>query len=259
MERRYRVAPVAKAMQVLQCVGGSPEPMSLKAIANYVELPKTTVFRYLWTLRECGVVSHDAERDLYAMDIRMLSMIRLGTGLRRLREVSLPYMQSLEERFEETVNLGVLDGTDVVYIEIVESRRSLRMQARVGGRDPSYATALGKAILAFLPEQVRVDVIPPRLRKLTPQTLDNLAKLTADLDEVKRRGHAEEFGESEDGAACIGVPVFDERGEAVAGISIAGPDIRMTQARIAEIAPVLTETARKIGLTLALKREAETE
>jgi IclR family KDG regulon transcriptional repressor len=254
-EGRYTVGPVARAMLVLQCVGASPEPISLKAICSDVRLPKTTVYRYLATLCASGVVHHDSQRALYTIDVGMLSMIRLGAGLRRLRDVCLPHMQQLADDFGETINLGVLDGIDVVYVEILEGRRAPKMQARVGGRDPNHATALGRAMLAFLPEAAWTDLIPPRLRKITTHTLDSVPGLLADLEMVKRRGYAEEVGESEADAACVAVPIRGGYGEVVAGLSLSAPAVRMTGPRPETIAAALTDATRKIGLTLAFERE----
>ena len=109
------------------------------------------VFRYLQTLRACGLIAHDADRDLYRVDAGILALVPQGGGLQRLREIALPHMRLLQRRYNETVNLGIIEGVNVVYIEIIESKRALRMQARVGGRDPVYSTAIGKAILAIFP------------------------------------------------------------------------------------------------------------
>src|SRR5262249_12062381 len=121
----YVVKPVERAIRVLQCAGAASSPLSLKEISARVGLPKTSVFRYLQTLRAGGLIAHDADRDLYRVGAGILSLVPQGGGLQRLREIALPHMRSLQRRFNETVNLGIVEGVNVVYIEIIESKRAL--------------------------------------------------------------------------------------------------------------------------------------
>jgi DNA-binding IclR family transcriptional regulator len=158
MTNDYIVKPVYKALQVLQCLGDEQRELALSEICYRVGLPKTTVFRYLYTLRECGFVDYDPATDLYRLGLRMWELGRAAGARLRIREVAVPFMRELRNRFNETVNLGMLDDTEVVYLEIVESRRSLRMHAKLGGRDPVYSTTLGKASMAFLPKSSGVTI-----------------------------------------------------------------------------------------------------
>jgi DNA-binding IclR family transcriptional regulator len=249
----YIVKPVEKAIQVLRCAGAASSPLSLKEISSRVGLPKTTVFRYLQTFRACGLIAHDAERDLYRVDAGILSLIPQSGSLHRLREVALPHMRSLQQLFNETVNLGIVEGTSIVYIEIIESQRRLRMQARVGGRDPVHTTAIGKAVLAHLPADLARQIIPPRLRKRTERTVSSAARLTAELEETRQRGYAMEEGENEEGASCIGVPIFGEVGAVIAGLSISAPASRLTAVTRQRIAPVLSDAGRRISAALGFR------
>jgi DNA-binding IclR family transcriptional regulator len=178
----YIVKPVEKAIQVLRCVSIASSPMALKEISSRVDLPKTTVFRYLHTLRACGLIAHDPDRGLYRIDAGILSLVPQGGGLQHLRGIAVPYMQALQKRWNETVNLGIVEGTNIVYVEIFESQRALRMQARVGGRDPIHTTAIGKAILAHLPDDLARQILPPRLRKRTTRTVSSAATLAGELE-----------------------------------------------------------------------------
>jgi DNA-binding IclR family transcriptional regulator len=127
----------------------------------------------------CGFVTHDPDTDLYRIGLRVWE---LGQALHeplRIREIALPPMRKLRDQFNETVNLGMLDGPEVVYLEIIESRRSLRMQAQLGGRDPVYSTALGKAVLAFKPEDQWIPHLPSNLTARTERTITSLAHTLA--------------------------------------------------------------------------------
>jgi IclR family acetate operon transcriptional repressor len=169
MTETYVVKPVYKALQVLIALGEAMRPLTLTEICHLVRLPKTTVFRYLQTLTVCGFISHDPHTDLYQLGARLFELGQLAGRQLRLRDVALPTMAGLRDRFNETVNLGILDGYDVVYVEMVESRHSLRMQATLGSRDPAYSTALGKAMLGFIDEPLRH--VPVRLPSRTVATL----------------------------------------------------------------------------------------
>jgi IclR family acetate operon transcriptional repressor len=249
----YIVKPVEKAVQVLRCVSAAPSAMTLKEISSRVGLPKTTVFRYLHTLNACGLIAHDAERNLYRVDSGILSLAPQSGGLQRLREIAVPYMQALRKRWDETVNLGVVEGTNIVYVEIFESQRALRMQARIGRRDPIHTTAIGKAILAHLPQELVRQILPPRLGKRTSRTVCSAATLARELALTRRTGYALEESENEDGASCIGVPIFDESNEAAAGLSIAAPTARLNTAMRQRMAPTLIDAARRISTTLGFR------
>jgi hypothetical protein len=102
VKRKYIIQPVWRAIQVLQCAGSAPSPLSLKEISGRGGLPKTSVFRYLQTLKACGLIAHDADRDLYRIDAGILSLIPQSGGLQRLREIALPHTRALRRRFNET-------------------------------------------------------------------------------------------------------------------------------------------------------------
>lgn len=135
----------------------------------------------------------------------------------------------------------------------LRSYRHLDLRPGVGGRDPVHSTAIGKAILAHLPDDIRQQIVPPRLRKRPALTLTSITSLDAELASTRDRGYALDEGENEEGAACIGAPTFNESGEVGAGISIAAPAARLGQQRRHEIAPVLVGAAERISATLGFR------
>ena len=155
LDDRYLVQPVLKAMQVLQLVCEAPEPVSLNQLVRDAALPKTTVFRYLRTLATLGFVEHNAEADRYRPGIGLWRLSHSSSPYETLRQAGKPHMKRLRQRFNETINLGVLSGGEVVYLDVLESERSLRMQSSVGATDPLHSTALGKVFLAFRPPSQR--------------------------------------------------------------------------------------------------------
>lgn len=241
---KYIVHPLRKALDVLKCIGQHAESMSLKEISVRVGLPKTTVLRYLRTFESAHFVAHDTERDLYRIDTRIISLINVGTALQQLREACLPHLRSLQDRCNETVNLGVLEGSDIVYLEIIASTQLVRTQARVGGRHPVHTTALGKAILAFLPPEARAAALPRVLRRRTEKSTVERGDLVADLNRICAQGFSEDNNENENGAMCIGAPVFDSTGTVVAAFSISAPSFRISAERKALWIPHLLASTR---------------
>lgn len=242
----YIVKPVYKALQVLERLGRERRKMSLTEISHLVRLPKTTVFRYLYTLEACGFVSHDPVQDLYGVGLRVFELAHSVSEALQVREIALPFMRELRDQFDETVNLGILDGQEVAYIEMIESRRSLRMQARLGSRDPVYSTALGKVILAFIPEEQWLQHLPERLSPRTDQTHTSQESLWADLKETHRRGYSLDKEENEEGAHCIGAPIFNHLGQVTAAISVSAPISRL-KGKVERVAQATLHTATTIS------------
>ena len=247
LEDRYLVQPVLKAVQVLQLVCEASQPVSLNEIVRLAELPKTTVFRYLRTLAALGFVEHDDEVDRYRPGIGLWRLSH-GTGpYEALRPVGRPHMKRLRDGFNETINLGVLSGGEVFYLDVLESEQSLRMQASVGSTDPLYSTALGKIFLAFGPPERRDQLIPAVLARRTASTIVDRAKLQEQLAVIRTTGYAIEVGENEDGSYCIAAPILDRRGIAMAAISLSAPTSRFDESARQAVCAGLMEAGSKIG------------
>lgn len=246
----YLVKPVAKALQVLDCLGQAEAALTLTEISRRVRLPKTTTYRYLCTLCAGGLVVHDQDADLYRLGLRLWELgHKVGDQL-QIRRLALPLMAQLRDRFNETVNLAVLDGTDIVYVEMVPSTFALRMHAALGGRDPAYTTSLGKAILAHLPPEQLCGHLPKRLIRRTPKTITSLAALKVELLATRARGFARDIGENETGARCIGVPIFHHSGLAEAALSVSAPAARLDDSREDEVASAMMRVAHTISTHL---------
>lgn len=232
---RYIVQPVFKALKVLELVARKGHQISLTAVAKELSLPKTTAFRYLQTLSAAGFITYEKHTDRYSIGTRFRTLAATDTSVQLLREVSLPYLRQLHETFNETVNLGIPSEHRIVYIDMIESTRALRMQARIGSRDPLHSTALGKAILACLPESERLQLLTDSLAERTYRTVTDMKALMKQLDTIARQGFAVEDGENEEGATCIGVSILDHNSRPFAAISLSAPERRLT-AEIRELA-----------------------
>ena len=249
-EVRYVVQPVLKAMQVLQLVCEASEPPTLNQLVRSAALPKTTVFRYLRTLASMRFVEHDAEADRYRPGIGLWWLSHASSPYETLRQTCAPYMKRLRQRFNETVNLGVLSGGEVFYLDVVESERSLRMQASVGSTDPLHSTALGKVFLAFRPKSQLDALLPHTLPRLTKNTVVDRAALLEQLEIIRTTGYAIEIGENEEGSYCIAAPICDNRNVAIAAMSLSAPTSRLDEKARQTICASLMTACDEIRRTL---------
>jgi len=247
VDERYVVKPVYKAMQVLRLLCEASKPLSLDEVAREAGLPKTTVFRYLHTLGIMALAEYDPAAECYRPGFGLWSLSHAADPYAALRQVCHPQMRRLQQRFNETVNLGVLSGGEVVYLEIVESERSLRMQARPGARDQIHSTALGKALLAFRPRVQWELLLPGRLIARTTNTIVDRAELMGQLEAVRKAGFASERGENEEGSLCIAAPILDTNGVSLAALSISAPEKRIDASLKAQIERDLVDCCSAIS------------
>ncbi len=223
LDDRYLVGPVRKALQLLDVLTGAGQALTLSQVADRAGLPKTTAFRYLYTLRAARLV---AEADgAYAPGPRLAVPPDGDALLQRLADAAMPEMQRLRHRFNETVNLAVADADGITYVAMVGSTRSLRMEAAMGTRDPLHSTSLGKAILAARLPARRLDGLPARLVRRTAATMATRPALEAELARTAERGYALDLQENELGAHCVAAAVPTDR--VAAALSISGPVQRL--------------------------------
>ncbi len=247
MKNDYSIAAVEKVLDILESLSREREPADLPGLSKRLGIPKPTLFRYLVTLEKRGYVRKRSD-NRYELGLRLLELSTSALDKMTLHEVALPYMRELQERFQETVNLAVLEGLEIVYIEILESPRAFRMSAHVGGRQYPHTSSLGKAILAYLPEEeVERIARATGLPRQTPNTICSLERLKEELALVRKQGYATDWEESEEGACCVGVPIFDRRGRAVAAISLSGPALRFSPAEVSRMGAALREVSLQIS------------
>jgi IclR family acetate operon transcriptional repressor len=247
-----------RALNVLLAIADNGSSgLSLADCTAILAYSKPTTHRILRTLAARGFVRVDEQNGTYSLG---LTTLRLGMDFLEqvdIRREALPLLRALADETGETVHLGVLQGSDVVYIEKVESAHAVRMFSRVGHTMPTYSTGIGKAILAFLPDEELQDALPAQLQAHTEATITDRARLRAHLTETRERGYSIDDIENEDGIRCAGAPVFDHTGAVCAGISVAGPASRITPDRLPELGRRARETALEIAARIGY-RAAET-
>ena len=242
-ERDYSVRAVERVCAILNLLQGSIDGVSLLDVSQATDLPKSSAFRYLWTLEAHRYVEREVQSGLFRLGLGFLGM--QSRHLEVLRQRANPVLEGLRDELGETVNLGVLDGDSAIYLDIVESRRGVRLAAKRGDRDPIHSTALGKAISAELPEERVREILntvgmPPR----TANTITTIEDYLAELAKVRRRGYAVDDGENEIDGRCVAVPI---PGTGLpAALSLSAPAARFPLQDVERVTSALKEAAATI-------------
>ncbi|MEW6622321.1 MAG: IclR family transcriptional regulator [Bacillota bacterium] len=248
------VQSVDRAISILDQLEKSSVPLGVTEISKRLDLHKSTVFGLLSTLENRGFVSQCQESGKYKLGLRLFELGRRVQENMDLRAQVNPYLKSLVERFQETAHLVVKNNNDVVYIDKVDGPQAIRMYSQIGRSTPIHCTGVGKALLAFLPESEQEKILESiELHPFTHKTITDKDVLKKELSEIKKRGYSIDDEEIEIGLRCIGVPILDHNGIAVASISIAGPTTRMTNEKVNMIIEPLKEAAMCISETLGFK------
>jgi DNA-binding IclR family transcriptional regulator len=245
----YSIAVLDRALDVLEALADAVAgaPLGVTDVARRAGTTKSAAFRLLANLERRGYVSKDPVTTKYALGTRLAYLGQRSLGALDLRGAARPELEDLHRRFGETTNLGVREEGEVVYIDMVESSHGLRMAAHVGARDLLHSTALGKAILAFLPPAERDRLLRRRLVARTERTITDPAVLRAELARVRECGVAEDAGENEAGARCLGAPIFGHAGGVLGAISVSSPASRLDDARAAEVAAAVAAAAAAVS------------
>jgi DNA-binding IclR family transcriptional regulator len=214
------------------------------------------VHRLLMVLERHRLVDKNPETGRYRLGLKLFELGSKAVGALDLQERVRPHMQRLQRETGETVNFAILDKGEVLYLHKIDSQSYLRIAANVGDRCPAYSTALGKAILASLPEEEAERVLGSmKLQARTPTTLSSMAALKEELRTTRNRGYAIDDEENMEGVRCVAAAVLDHRGNPVAAISVAGPAIRVTKNSIPELALTVMATVGAISAELGFKSE----
>jgi len=249
---KYPVKSLAKALRILDTVGRFQHGTSIASLSKELKMGKSTVHRLLATLREFDLIWLDPTTSNYALGSRILRWSDLLVQQNLLVRHGLPVLRDLVSVGRETANLAVLDGADVLYMAQFESMERLRMSEAVGTRQPAHSTALGKALLASLPEE-QFDQLYGKLDMLkgpTASTITDTRHLKEHLQKVRNEGLAYDFEENVAGVVCLGTVVRNFTGRAIAAISVSMPIQRFRGERSIHLKEHLLAAANRLSTEL---------
>ena len=241
------IQSVARAVGILRCFE-EQESLGITQIARAMQLNKSTAFGLAATLVELGMLEQDGTSGRYRLG---LELYRLGCLVDTdIRRVVLPELTALSEQLKETMNFVRPDGGDVVYLIKKESPHSMRICTKDGQRLPMYCTAVGKAILAFLPPEEQEKILSgSSFVPCTANTVTSAGELRRSLLQIVRDGYALDREEFEYGLVCVALPILDQQGRPVAAISCSGPTSRMDAQKIEECLEAMRHSLQRLSRT----------
>jgi IclR family acetate operon transcriptional repressor len=238
---------VAKALSIVDILASKAETgVSLAELSALLKMPKSTTHRYLATLLKLGLAERNST-DRFYLGTKVIELAGSFLAKSDLRNESQQILTELAEKTLETIHLAVPSGIEVVYIAKVESRHPWGMFSYIGARLPMHSTALGKVILAFNADELFRKVLTELPKSRTPNTITSPQALETELALVRSRGFAIDDEENEVGICCVGAPIIDYTGKAIAAISVSGPRERMDRERCIQMGPLVHETAQRIS------------
>lgn len=250
MSNNGRVQSIDRAVKILKCFSSRRPELRLTEIADELDLNKSTVHGIITTLKYHGLIDQDEESQKYRLGLALLGLGSIVKDSLKINKIARPYIDEICSRLGETVHLGALDKDEVVYLEKAESHQSMRIVTTIGARLPAYCTGVGKAMMAYVDEETLIDLLPDKFERFTPNTITDKNVLLEVLREVRARGYAMDYQEHDLGLTCVAAPVLDSAGRANYAISVSGPSIRMTEAKIEEAIKLVKEAAEEISRSL---------
>lgn len=243
---RNQSASLRRALAVLDHVREQPG-LSLTQLSEAAGLSKSTVLRLTVPLVEAKLLERDRRTGAYRLGHGTLRLGQSYLATLDLRTVAAEESHRLMSEVRETVHLVVYDPPHVVYIDKVENEANVRMASRIGSRGPAHCTAVGKAILAWLPEEAVAELV---LEPRTKHTITDAERLRAELAHIRRRGYAVDDRENEPEVRCVAAPIFNHNDAVSAAISVSGLTSRITAARVRELGPLVAGAAARISRKL---------
>jgi DNA-binding IclR family transcriptional regulator len=254
----YQLHSLDRAVSVLEVLGESDAPLSLAEICQRIGLHKSTAHRSLMVLERSALIERTLE-NRFRLGLKLYELGNRAVEQIDLRARVHPFFRRLATQVGETVHLSVLQKTSVVYLDKVEPNRRVCMSSKTGSSNPVYCTSMGKAMLAFQPEETIEQIVAKiRFVRHTPKTLCTREALLKALERIRRRGYAIDDEEIELGVRCVGAPIFDENHRAIAAVSVSGPASRITVQSVPGIAEHLLRCCRDISASLGLSAKKKT-
>mgnify|MGYP000896860797 CR=1 FL=1 len=248
---RPAVQSVIHALDILDYLVSCSREVGVTELARVMNIHKSTVSRLLSTLNSRGYVTRNLQTKQYSLGMHLLELSRAKLDQLDLRPLARPYLEDLVRETGETAHLAIMDRDKVVYIDKVDTPQTLMMRSKVGYRIAIHCTALGKAMVAELPEDaVNALLDPASMVRFTPNTITDPDAFRQHLSSVRDRGYAIDDEEHENGIRCVAAPVKDHAGRVVGAISLSGPTLRVSRERAEALGQLVGDASRRLSLAL---------
>ncbi len=241
------VAAVLKVFAILQALGERDET-GISDLSMRLAMPKATIYRFLQTMKSLGYVRQEADSERYGLTMRMYELGTKALQYPNLIELAKAHMQTLADQTGETVHLGTLIDSEIIYVHKVDSRHMLGMYSRVGRRAPLHCTAIGKVLLAW-EDPARVDRILEGcdFKRYREKTITSRKAYLEELQRTRTQGFGQDREEFDDHIRCVAIPIFDRLNQPVAGLSVSFPTFRFNEEKEPALVQMLTQASRVIS------------
>jgi len=256
----YPIKVLDKSLFILETLLQHSSSMSIMEISKKLKIYPSTIHRVLNTLKYRGYVEQNPVNQKYRLGLKLVEL-----GMARYHQIDLvkeahPFLKELVNQCNETVHLGILDQEEVLYIAKEDCPRTIRMVSQVGRRASLHSTALGKILLAYLPEEERRKILEQKgLPRFTENTITDKEELEKELNRIKKQGFALDDEENEKDVYCIAAPIKNYQGKVIAAISISSPVYRIGINKKNHIKEALIEISKKISKRLGNKEKTQKE
>jgi DNA-binding IclR family transcriptional regulator len=251
---RYLINSILRASNILKCFTKGKGHFKISELARELRLDRSTTYRVLLSLEKCGFVEKDKETGGYTLGLLTFEIGNAYLNRIDLPKISRPVMTELALKVQETVHLAFLSGTEIVYVDKVDSPRPLGIMSKIGQRAPLHCTALGKVLLAFQPEaELKRIVHQVKLIPMTSNTIISRQRLMEELKVIRIQGYALDYREIEEDVECIGAPIRNHLGDAIAALSISGPQKKIHTPQEKEFVSSVVKAANLISSKLGYR------
>ncbi|MEK4025022.1 IclR family transcriptional regulator [Sporosarcina sp. FSL W7-1283] len=240
---------VVRSMDVLNLFINHAE-LTFQEIIDYSGIPKTSVYRMLRSLEEMGFLVK-GEDSKYRLGLIFLKFGHLVSSRMNIRAIAYPIMQALHQEVNEAVNLIIKQNDEAIYIEKIDTHQKVRLYTAIGRRSPLYAGACSRAILSFLPDTEIDDYLDSiELTSFGRGSITDETQLRETINQARIDGYTVSHSELENHTSAIAAPIFDHKGDVIAGISVAGIEANYQGEKIQYFAEKTLEAAKKISMQL---------
>ncbi len=245
-EQTPKVKSLYKALKLLDLFDAAHPERGINELAEASGMLKSSAYNIMSTFRQCGVIEKSPQTGKYRLGKKILQLANTLLNTDQLRQSTKPYMDSLARECGEVVYLARPDAPQIIYLDSSYPPGSMFARVISGLSAEMYCTGLGKAMLAFMGDDVLVTVVQAGLPRCTPYTITNPDALRDDLEATRARGYSIDNMEHEYGIRCVGVPLRNYHGDVVAGLSISGPSLRVMDDRVTFFADKLLRAAAEL-------------
>jgi DNA-binding IclR family transcriptional regulator len=255
MESRNFVQSLSRGLSLLSLLAKSSRPLTLTELSQKLGFSKGCIQRLTFTLLHLRYIERDRANKAFRLGREAFSIGFPDHRNMDLERLAYPYLEATSKEIEETLNLAVLDGKEIVYVGRVVSQQTLNISMQIGSRRPLHSTSMGKAILAFMAKGRLKELLDTlEMASFTSRTVTTRRELERDLDRITVRGFAVSNGEMEIGVRSVAAPIRNASGAVIAAVNIAVPAIRVSLRQLETVmAEKVTETADKISFVLGYR------